>query len=170
MSHNSILGIEDQILPPDVPLIFQGNVGSGSAINHIFEIVGAGGVSTTVVGNVLTINISASGFTWNLVTSVSPTNPIQIIAENGYSCQGASLVTFTLPLTPAFGDTFIVASTTSRFQIQANGGQQMRVGNVISTAGAGTVTSNSGGDFVEFVYMGSIIFQSFAPQGTLTLN
>ena len=136
----------------------------------MIQILGAGGVTTSGVANIITINVTASGFTWNLVTSLVPVNPIQIVASNAYSCQGGVLVTFILPLTPTFGDTFIIASTTARFQIAANGGQQMRVGNVISTAGSGTLTSNSGGDFVEFVYMGSNIFQSFSPQGTLSIT
>ena len=103
-----------------------------------------------------------------MVTSAD--NTVQIIAENGYSCQGAVLVVFLLPLAPNFGDTFIVASTTSRFQITANAAQQMLIGNNISTAGSGTVTSNAQGDFVEMVYMGSNIFQSFSPQGTLSIT
>lgn len=170
MSQAGLATIADNILPPDVPLVFVGNSGSGSAIAHIFEIVGSTGVTTDVVGNVLTISVSSTGFTWNLVTSVSPPNPIQIIAENGYSCQGAVLVNFILPLAPAFGDTFIVASTTSKFQINSNAGQQMRIGNMISTAGSGNIVSNAAGDYVEFVYMGSNIFQSFAPQGTISIN
>jgi hypothetical protein len=155
---------------PDVPTSFITDSGTAIPVLNTLEILGGPGVTTSASGNIITISVAASGFTWNLVTSVSPPNPIQIIAENGYSCQGVSLVTFILPLVPTFGDTFIVASTTSRFQIAANASQQMRVGNTISTAGSGTVTSNSGGDMVEMVYMGSNIFQSMSPQGTLTLT
>jgi hypothetical protein len=170
MSQAGTLNLSDSGLPGDVPTSFETQNGTAIPLNHIIQIIGAGGVTTSGFGNVITINVTASGFTWNLVTSVSPVNPIQIVAENAYSCQGSSLVTFVLPLAPIFGDTFIIASTTARFQISANGGQQMRICGAISTAGSGTATSNTAGDFVEFVYLGSNIFQSYSPGGTITLT
>ena len=170
MSQAGIAKITDQILPPDVATIYVCDVGSAVPAANILDVLGGSGAQTVGIGNRITINVNTTGFTWNVVTSSSPTNPIQILSENGYSCQGASLVTFILPLAPAFGDTFIVASTTSRFQINQNGAQQIQIGNAYSTAGSGNCTSNTVGDFIELVYMGSNIFQSFAPQGTLTLN
>lgn len=172
MSHNSILTVENSNTPSDVPIEFVTNSGTAIAVANVLYILGVGGVVTSAPGSSNTINVtvSGSGFTWNAVTSASPTNPIQIVPENGYACQGVSLVTFILPLAPNFGDTFIIASTTSRFQITANGSQQMRVGNAITSAGSGTLTSNTVGDFVEFVYLGSNIFQCFGPQGSLTLT
>ena len=170
MSQAGRLNIEDGDLPGDVPTSFVTNFGTATPSLHVLQVLGSGGIVTTGSGNVITISVNASGFTWNLVTSVFPVNPIQIVGDNAYSCQGVALVTFILPLVPVFGDTFIIASTTSRFQITANGGQQMRIGAVISTAGSGTCTSNTAGDFVEFVYVGSNIFQCFSPQGTLTIT
>ena len=155
---------------PSIPTLFVTDSGDAIPAANILNVFGGAGASTSGSGNTIVITVSTTGFTWNLVTSVSPANPIQIIRENGYSCQGVALVTFILPLAPAFGDTFIIASTTSRFEITANAGQQMRIGNVISTAGAGTATSNAAGDYVQMVYMGSNVFQSFAPQGTITLT
>jgi hypothetical protein len=172
MSQAGIAKVTDQILPPDVPLEFVTNSGTATAIANVINILGVGGVTTSAPGssNTIDINVVTTGFTWNVVTSVSPANPIQLVKQNGYSCQGVSLVTFILPLAPTFGDTFIVASTTSRFQINQNGSQQIQIGNAYSTAGSGNCTSNTVGDFIELVYMGSNLFQSFAPQGTLTLN
>ena len=48
-------------LPPNVPLIFAGNSGSGSAIANIIEIIGSGSISTSVSGNVVTITDSGGG-------------------------------------------------------------------------------------------------------------
>ena len=170
MSQAGLININDNILPPDVAEMYVTDMGVAIPVAHILNVVGSTGVTTSASGNTITIMVSSTGFTWNLVTSISPTNPIQIIAENAYSCQGSSQVTFTLPLAPNFGDTFIVASTTSTFQIAANAGQKMRIGAVISTAGSGTCTSNAAGDSVEFVYMGSNIFQSIDNNGNLTLT
>src|SRR6185369_10331448 len=109
--------------------------------------LGSGGVTTSVTGNVMTINVITTGFTWNSVTSVSPTNPIQIVSQNGYVCDGVSMVTFILPLAPIIGDTFIIISNTARFQITQNGSQQICIGTAASTIGVtGNATSNSTGD------------------------
>lgn len=153
---------------PEIPIDFVTNSGTAIAIANVIEILGGSGVTTSAIGNTITITVSSSGFTWNSVTSAN--NIVQILAENAYSCQGVSLVVFLLPLAPIFGDTFIIASTNSRFQITANGSQQMLIGAQISTAGSGTVTSNSRGDYLEIVYMGNNIFQSFSPQGTITIT
>jgi hypothetical protein len=170
MSQAGLIAINNGNLPPDVPLEFVTDSGTAVASANILNVLGGAGVTTEGFGNTIEIIVSSTGFTWNLVTSVSPANPIQIVAENGYSCQGTNLVTFILPLAPSFGDTFIIASTTSRFQINQNGSQQIMVGSASTTAGSGYLISNTVGDFVELVYMGSNIFQSFAPQGTLSLN
>lgn len=132
--------------------------------------MGAGGVTTSGSGNVITISVNAGAFTWNSVTSLAPTNPIQIVPENGYVCNGGSQVTFLLPLAPNFGDEFIIISNTSTFKINENGSQVMRIGAQITTPGSGNVTSNTVGDFVQFVYVGANTFLSFSPQGTLSIT
>jgi len=41
MSQAGILTVEESILPPDVPINFQGNTGTGaSAVDHLMNIVG----------------------------------------------------------------------------------------------------------------------------------
>lgn len=172
MSQAGILKVADSILPPDVPTSFVTDSGTATPIGNVIEIFGGAGVTTSAPGstNIIQITGTSTGFTWNVVTSASPTNPVQLVAENGYICSGAILVTFLLPLTPTIGDTFKIFSYTSRFQIIPNGSQQMTVGAITGVTGAsGTVTSNSPGDMVTFTYMGGNVFQSEAPQGTLTI-
>lgn len=183
MSHNSILVVEDGNLPPDVPLIFEGNSGPGaSAIANVLNIIGAGGASTVASGNTVTITVTSSGFTWDPVTSVSPMNPIQIVIETGYICNGTNMVTFNLPLTASLGDSFIIVSNTSAWQIQQMAGQQIGIGPVYTTGGTydpisgdGAATSNRVGDMVEFIFMGMTglgfdLWRCFPPQGTISLS
>lgn len=74
------------ILPPEVPLTFSGNSGSGSAVANNFDIVGTGAISTTVVGDTLTISTSASGTVTsvlgvaNRITSTGGNTPVIDIA------------------------------------------------------------------------------------------
>lgn len=169
MSQAGSLGQSGSI-GPTVPIDFVCDVGSATASANVLNVFGTGGSTTTGTGNTITITTMSSSFTWNLVTSVSPTNPIQIVAENAYICTGSSLVTFILPLAPSIGDTFLVLSLTSRFEITENGFQVIQIGVNKSTAGSGNATSNVSGDFIELVYVGSNIFFSFSPQGTINLS
>lgn len=144
------------------------DTGFAVPIAGVINIFGGTGASTTASGNTVTINVTATGFTWNVVTSA--TNPNQIVASNGYICSGASQVVFLLPLAPNVGDTFKIVSFSSTFKITENGGQSMRIGTQITTLGSGTVTSNSVGDGVEFVYVGNNVFLETYVQGTLTVT
>lgn len=169
MSQSGPLNLQSTI-PPEVPTEFVTNSGTAIPIANIIEIIGSGGsVTTSGSGNTVTISVTAGAFTWNSVTSLSPPNPIQIVAENGYVCDGVSQVTFILPLAPNFGDEFIIISNTSTFMITQNGSQSMRIGAQVTTPGSGSITSNTVGDYVQFVYVGGNKFLSFASQGTFTI-
>ena len=120
------------VLPPEVPLTFTGNVGSGAAISNNFDIVGTGGVTTSVVGDTLTISAS---FTWTVVTSAS--NPVTLVNENGYICKGALPINFILPAASAIGDSFKIRGYGNLWTIAQNAGQTITIGNVTSTLGVG---------------------------------
>lgn len=169
MSQAGILKVSDAILPPDVPLIFDGNSGSGSAIANIFEILGSGGVSTSVVGNILTITAVSSGFTWNVVTSAS--NPITLANQNGYICKGGTQVVFTLPASAALGDTYRIVSYGNLWTIDQQAGQSITTGMTTSTLGiGGSVTATMIGDSIELVCVTTNLeFYEVSMQGNLTI-
>lgn len=157
-------------ITPEVPTSFSTNSGTAIPMANDLEIYGSGGVTTSALGNVITISGSGGpGLTWNTVTSSSPPNPIQIVASNAYVCAGSNLVTFLLPLSGTVGNTFKIFSLSSRFQINQNGSQAIRVGAAITTAGSGYLISNTVGDEITISYAGSNTFESEPPQGTLTL-
>ena len=155
---------------PGIPTDFVTDSGTAIPVANTLDILGGSGITTSAVGNTITITAIGSEFSWVVVTSSSPLNPIQIDTQTGYICDGSSLVTFLLPLAPVIGDSFIIMSNTSRFKVTENGAQQICIGTAASTAGSGNCQSNSVGDYVEMVYMGGNVFRSFAPQGTITVD
>jgi hypothetical protein len=152
MSQAGLVHITDSVLPPDVPLIFQGNAGSGSAVANIFEILGGTGVTTAVVGNVMTITIMSSGFTWNVVTSVAPANPIIFATENGYITKGLALVSFSLPASAAIGDTYRLVGYNALWTVAQNANQTITLGIKTTTSGVGgSIAATGVNDTIEMV-------------------
>jgi hypothetical protein len=156
-------------LPPDVPTEFVTNSGTAVPASNVIEILGSGSITTTGSGNVVTVSISGTGFTWNTITSAS--NPKQIVAENAYITSGASQCVLLLPLTAAIGDSFIVTGNTSLFQITQNASQYILFGIQMTTAGAtGSLTSTSFADHVEVVcIVANLGFKVIDSIGNLTV-
>ena len=125
---------------------------SGGAVpptaNNI-NVVGTGAVS--VSGNpgtsTLTISVTTDSFTWT-DQSVS----FNATSQNGYFCTG--LLTATLPASAglANGATIIFyVDTASSVTIQANAGQQINIGNQLSSV-AGTAFSNAEGSTLTLTF------------------
>jgi hypothetical protein len=112
--------------------------GSGISISN-----GSGSITITNSIN------AGGGFLWNDTTGTSAT----IVAGNGYVSDNASLVTFTLPATSTFGDSFAIAGKSAGgWTIAQNAGQQINVGNVATTTGTGgSVSSTNRYDNVTLV-------------------
>lgn len=135
------------------------------------NLLGMGGVS--VVGdaptNTLTIQVSGSGFNWNVVTGDTG-----ITTDNGYITNSGSLITLTLPATAAVGTAFAVAGLGSGgWVIAQNAGQSIQIGVSGSTPGAtGSVASTSQYDSVQLlcVVANTLWVSMSAPQGTLTVT
>ena len=134
MSQAGLLPVE-LVLPPDVPLTFTGNAGSGSAVANNFNIEGAGAVSTSVVGDTLTISVASTAFSWTVVTSAD--NPVTLVTNNGYIAKGAGVVNFILPAAAAVGDTYKIVGYGNLWTLAQNAGQNITIGFVSSTVGVG---------------------------------
>lgn len=93
----------------------------------------------------------------------------QTIAPNtNYVANSGGLVTFTLPATAAFGDTFVImGNNAAGWTITQNAGQTISVGNATSTVGVGgSLTSTQVGDTLKFVCVNANTdFRAFAVQG-----
>jgi len=121
-------------------------------IGHNINIVGSG--SANVTGNALTatltIHVPDSGLTWNEV-SASVTN---MVSDNGYLCVSpGGALTLGLPATSAQGDVIAVRlSGATSWRITQAAGQQIFVGSLNSTSGAGgSVSSTTQGNFIQLV-------------------
>lgn len=148
-----------------------GAVGPDGAFN--VNLVGSGGV--TVVGdppnNTLTINVSGSGFIWNVVSGTSEDMEV----DNGYIPNNVALVTFTLPATATVGTSVAVGGLGSGgWSIAQNVGQTIHVGSSSSTPGVGgSVASTNRYDSIELLCVvedEEWVAGPGGPSGTLTVT
>jgi len=137
-------------------LIVDANTGSATPAGSVLNILGSSPITTTASGNTVTISIASGGFTWIPVTSLVPGNPITLVKNTGYLCEGGSLVTFALPATATVGDTYQIMSTdvggNTPWIVTRTAAQSIRVGMSKTTGGAGgSVASTTVGDTFELV-------------------
>lgn len=127
-----------------------GNTGgalSPSAGN--WNIVGGTGISTAGSGSTLTINANGAGFSWAAITASQA-----LVAEHGYICVSpGGALSLALPGTANVGDAIkVVLDGATSWQITQAAGQQIRVGSLTTTSGAGgSVKSTAQGDSIEIV-------------------
>src|SRR5271166_2073432 len=95
MSQSGTSKVSASNLPSNVPLIFSGNTSSGSAVNNIFQIIGIGGVSTNVSGNILTITSTGGGGTGILEITGNSGGPVMADGSNNLNLIGSGLITIT---------------------------------------------------------------------------
>lgn len=139
---------------------------SGGNIN----IVGTGGV--TIAGNpgtsTLTVSVSGSGMTWNLISSTTAT----MSSNNAYVANNAGLVTLTLPATAAFGDVIqVVGKGAGGWSVAQNAGQTIHFGTFNTTTGVGgSLASTQTYDSIEMVcIIANTDFVVYTSVGNLTV-
>lgn len=148
MSQSGFNKITSNVLPPSVPITFQTQSGTATALLNILNIFGALGVTTSGSGNTVTLSLTGGGFTWTDVTASTQT----IVAQNGYATDNVSGVTYTLPATSNFGDTFKIIGKLGLTTITPNAGQQLLISSLSGTVGVtGTAVSTNVGDSITFV-------------------
>jgi len=112
-----------------------------------FVILGTDGLSFDWDGDLgaFVITNNDLGFTWNSIPGVSVTAE----KNNGYVLTNTNPVTVTLPanVDTAFGDTFKVIGLSGGFDIAQAASQNIRIGEQITSSGAGTKVTSSGGTF-----------------------
>lgn len=134
---------------PTVPTQFTTDAGVAVPALNNLNIVGAGGITTSGAGSTVTISGVGTGMTWN-VQSANTT----LAVNNGYFAvsPGGALM-FALPAASILGDMIIVTlDGATSFQITQAAGQQIRLGNVTTTAGVGgSLTTTQQGDTLTLV-------------------
>lgn len=131
----------------------------------VADLVAGTGINISTSANQMVFNVTAGGFTW-VETSInySATAQQAIFANAG--------LTINLPPTAGLtiGATIVIYSdTTSSVIIQANTGQQIQIGNSLSTVG-GTATTSQEGSIVQLVFKPSdTTWHSFSTTGNFIL-
>lgn len=131
------------------------------------------GTNISVTNGAGSIRIDATGLAgigWVNVTSSTQA----MVADTGYVADKSTLVTFTLPVTAAFGTIIYVQGLgAGGWQINQNSGQQIIIGSSLSTIGAsGFIASTNQYDSIALlcVTANTTWCSLGAPQGNITVN
>lgn len=136
------------------------SITSGSAADVLYYNPSTGFVSAAAAP-------SSGGTTW-----VNVTGSIQALAKStAYVAANASLVTFSMPSTAAFGDEFkVVGLGSGGWTISCNVGQTLSLGNISSTSG-GNVASTNAKDTVSFVcVVANTTFECYGTVGNINFT
>lgn len=147
-------------------------IGSTGVAPVVASLTAGSGITITPGAGSITIAASGGGTSWAKYTA-----PATMANGGGYIADSnVTQINFTLPAVAAVGDTFQVMaddnSGTNGWLIVQGAGQQIRVGNVVSTVGAGgLVYSGTGaGDWIEIVCtVANTNFVACVRQGTVNI-
>jgi hypothetical protein len=137
-------------------------------VNGIINFLNGTGMNITGSGNNITFN-STGGFSWVDVTAATQT----LSPGTGYLADRATLITFSLPVTAAFGDTYIIAGYgAGGWTLAQHAGQSIIVGPLTSTVGVtGGIASIISSDLVEIVcVVADTTFKVVNTQGNVTVT
>lgn len=142
-------------------------IGSVGADPVIANITAGAGINIANGPGSITISTAGAGFNWQVV------NANQVAAaDQGFFTNAAGVVQIALPAVSAVGDTFQVAAMSAGgWQITQGAGQQIRMGNQTTTAGAGgSLASSAIGDWVTLVCnVANTNWMAISEQGNITV-
>ena len=124
------------------------SVAVGAAVGGNINIVGGTGVTVTGNAGTNTLTIT-SGKAW---TAISASQTLAV--NNGYACiSPGGALSLALPAVSDVGSIIeITLDGSTRFVVTQGAGQQIRIGNLSTTAGvAGSLTSTQQGDSIRMV-------------------
>lgn len=123
-------------------------IGSTGATPTAATLTAGNGVTITNAAGAITIASTGAGMTWTDVTASSQ----QMVIDNGYIANKATLVTFTLPVTAAEGTVVsVVGKGAAGWKIVYNSGQNTIIGSVTSTATTGSIASTVATDSIALI-------------------
>lgn len=134
----------------------------------VIDLLNGPGLNITGAGNAVTFNSFGGGFKWNNVTASTQT----LAPGNAYLAHSTSLITFTLPVTAAFGDSYIIAGFGSGgWTLHQNFGQTSYLGAIFTARGtSGIVSSTLSSDTVFITCIGANVgFKVLNWQGNPTV-
>ena len=144
-------------------------IGSSAGAPLAASISAGTGISVTPGHN--TISIAATGSAG--ITNVNQnTSSATLAANSRYATNnGASLVTYTLPASPAIGDTYIIVGGSSGgWAVAQNASQQINFGNKASTSGVGgSLASSNQFDCITITNVATNVFTAYESQGNITV-
>ena len=123
-------------------------IGSTGADPAAASLTAGTGISITPGAGSITIANTATMYTWVDQTTTSVT----LAPSTSYVADNAGLVTFTLPATAAFGDTYrIVGKGAGGWTLVENALQSVQFGSITTTIATGSLSSSNSGDCIEIV-------------------
>lgn len=128
------------------------------------------GMSITGSGDDVTFTVTAipAVVPWSVETSAN----VNITVNQGYFSNSGSGVDFLLPAVAAVGDVFYISNihASGGWTVSQNAGQNIRIGNQITTTGVGgSLSSSATGDSIFAVcYVANTSFQVVSSMGNIT--
>ncbi len=133
---------------------------------NILNVNGGTGATTSGSGNTIVVTVKNDGFAWS-----EKNINFNAMVQNGYFCN--ALLTASLPASGGLviGNSIIFfVDTASTVTIQANTGEMIQVGSLISAAG-GTAASNTQGALLELVFKPSdLTWHTISSMGSWTVT
>ena len=145
---------------------------SGGAVTPTagnINLLGSGAL--TVTGNpgtsTLTISISGGGSSWSVIGANQA-----LVVNNGYICTTGGALSLSLPATSAVGSIIeVTLDGSTSFAITQAASQQIRLGNLQTTAGVGgSLTTTAQGDTLRMVCsVANLKWNVLSSMGNLTI-